>query len=383
MALVDYPLSSDDRALLASFRKLVRDEIAPRAKQVERDGVFPAHGYHKLATSGYLGLGHDETHGGVTVSPALSVLMQEQLGAACASTFLSSGASAGLFGLPLGKFGSEAQQKRWLPALLRGEVIGAFGLTEAHAGSDVAAMKTHARRDGTDWIINGEKMWITNAPCCDVAIIFAKTNPEAGYAGVSLFLIDQTTRGFTRGPALDKLGFRGSPTGALIMEDCRVPASSMVGEEGMGFMMAMATLEFGRIGMSALSVGIAQAAFESAVNYVRERQVFGKPLAKFQDVQFRLADLATELELARTMTIRAAETKHLQGEARTLASMAKLYASELANRATEVAMQLHGANGYSEDFPLARLHRDARLCAIGEGASAIQRTLIARSIFEE
>jgi alkylation response protein AidB-like acyl-CoA dehydrogenase len=244
-------------------------------------------------------------------------------------------------------------------------------------------MKTTAVKDGSAYRLNGEKLWITNAPCCDAALVFAKTDPSANWQGVSLFVVDKGTKGFTQGPALDKLGFRGSPTGSLVFEDCIVGEDQRVGEEGMGFIMAMQTLEFGRIGIASLSVGIAAAALEVGVGYVKERTAFGKPLSKFQDVQFKLADIATEIELARTLTSRAAEEKQKQGESRTLASMAKLFASELCVRATDTVMTLMGANGYSEEFPLARLHRDARLCPIGEGASAIQRMLIARDLFGE
>lgn len=382
--LVAPELTAEELESFRAFCRLVDQSIAPFAAETSAAGVFPRAQYQALASFGYLGLSHTEEDGGTSVSPRVSVLMQETLGAACASTFLASGASAGLFGVPLGKFGSEAQRARYLPRLLRGEIVGAFGLTESHAGSDVAAMKTRAVRDGDGWILDGEKMWITNAPCCDVALVFAKTEAEElGYASVSLFLVEHGTAGFTRGEPLDKLGFRGSPTGALRFDRCRLGPEALVGEPGAGFMMAMATLEYGRIGMAALSVGIAQAALTKAVEYVKERRVFGKPLSKFQDVQFKLADLATEVELARTLTIRAAEQKFKLGEARTLASMAKLFASELANRATDVAMQLHGANGYSEEYDVARLHRDARLCAIGEGASPVQRMLIARALFDE
>lgn len=379
----DYPLSREDAATLAVFRKLCTERIAPRAREIERAGLFPQANYQLLAEAGYLGMGHADAHGGTDVSPALAVLMQEALGGSCASTYLSAGASAGLFGLPLSIFGSEAQKEAYLPRLIRGELIGSFGLTEAHAGSDVAAMKTTAKRDGDFYVLDGEKMWITNAPVCDAALVFAKTDASLKYQGVSLFLVDKGLAGFRQGPPLDKLGFRGSPTGALSFEECRVPAAMRVGEEGMGFVMAMMTLEHGRVGMAALSLGIAVAALREGVRYVREREAFGRPLAKFQDVQFQLADLATEIELARTLIVRAAEEKRREGEARTLASMGKLFASELAVRATQTVLSLHGANGYSEEYPIARLYRDAMLCPIGEGASAVQRMLIARDVLGE
>ena len=380
----DYRLNDDDAAVLARFTKLCRDEIAPRAKETERAGVFPAQNYARLVESGYLGMGHDEAFGGSGVpSPALSVLMQERLGAACASTYLATGASCGLFGLPISFFGSAAQKDRYLRPLLAGKLIGAFGLTEPHAGSDVQAMKTTAVKDGAGYRLNGEKLWITNAPCCDAAVVFAKTDPSANWQGVSLFIVDKGMKGFSQGPPLDKLGFRGSPTGSLLFQDCYVEETRRVGDEGMGFIMAMQTLEYGRIGIAALSIGIAAAALDVGTRYVKERTAFGKPLSKFQDVAFKLSDIATDIELARTLTIRAAEDKQKDGEARTLASMAKLFASEMCVRATDTVMQVMGANGYSEEFPVARLARDARLCPIGEGASAIQRMLIARDLFGE
>ena len=374
---MDFPLSADEAAALARFRQLCRKEVALSAAATERAGVFPRENYRRLAAAGYLGMGHSPEYGGAEVSPVLSVLLQDALGAACASTFLSAGASCGLFALPLSIFGSAEQKARHLPAIIAGERIGCFALTEPHAGSDVQALKTRAaQRDGA-WFLTGDKMWITNGPCADVALVFARTGE--GVSGVSLFLIERGAKGFSQGPAVDKLGFRGSPTGALIFEDAE---AELVGEQGLGFAMAMQTLEYGRIGMAALSLGIAQAALEAGVSYVKQRQVFGKPLAKFQDVQFTLANLATECELARTLIVRAAEEKRRLGEARTLASMAKLFASELATRATDAVLTLHGANGYSEELPIARLLRDARLCPIGEGASAVQRMLIARAILE-
>ncbi len=379
----DFTLAAEEAEFLQRFRKLCSERIAPCARAVERKGEFPREAYGLLAEIGYLGLGHSEELGGTSVSPALGVLLQETLAAACASTFLSVGASMGLFALPISLFGNDTQRERYVRPVVAGKLVGAFGLTEPHAGSDVQAMKTRAFREPNGYRLEGEKLWITNAPVCDVALVFAKTDPEAGWQGVSLFAVERGTKGFSTGPALDKLGFRGSPTGSLIFDGCVVSEAQRVGEEGMGFVYAMQTLEYGRIGMSALSVGIAQAALSAGLDYVKERKAFGKPLSKFQDVQFRLADVATEIELARTLTIRAAEDKAKHGESRTLASMAKLFASELAVKATDSVMQVMGANGYSEEYPLARLNRDARLCPIGEGASAIQRMLIARDLFGE
>ncbi len=365
---MQFPLAAADAEALAAFQRLCRDVIRPRARATDKAGVFPRENYRALAEFGYLSIGHTE------MSPALIVLMQETLGASCASTFLAAGASGGLFGLPLSRFGSEAQ-KRWVPRVLAGDAVGAFALTEAHAGSDVQAMKTRAVQRGGQWFLSGEKMWITNAPCCDVALVFAR-NGE-GIDGVSLFLVEKGARGLVASPPIDKLGFRGSPTGGLAFDD--TPAD-LVGEPGQGFLYAMQTLANGRVAMAALSVGITQAALDEGIAYTRQRVAFGKPLAKFQDVQFQLADIATEIELARTLTVRAAQAEPASDDARTLASMAKLFASELATRATDAILTLHGAAGYSEEMPIARLHRDARLLPIGEGASAVQRMLIAPAV---
>jgi butyryl-CoA dehydrogenase len=380
---MQFTLTDEQASFQDSFRRFLSETVAPRAAEVDRAGLFPYANYADLATFGYTGIGHPEEFGGTTLDPVSSVIAQEELARACASSFLSIGASVGLFGVPLRSFASQEMQSEIIPGLVKGELIGAWALTEPHCGTDAIAMKTRARKTDTGWVLNGSKMFITNGNCADWVMVAAKTDPDAGHAGVSMFLVKKGTPGFEAGPSLEKLGCRGSPTSALYFEDCEIPDEWLVGPPGQGFILAMKTLEAGRVGMAAFGLGIAQASLDAALKYAQERTAFGKRIIKFQPVHFKLADMHVAIEGARLLTYRAAWASGNGTATQGLLSAAKLFATEAAVRCTDMAIQIHGGAGYMADFPVERLYRDARLGPIGEGTSEIQRSLIAKETIAE
>lgn len=368
-----FTLNDDQAAFKAQFARFVDERIAPRAAEVDRAGLFPHDNHKALAEIGYHGISHEEG-----VDPIIQLIAQEELARGCASTFLSVGASVGLFGIPLRRFARPEVRDTILPALLRGELIGAWALTEPHCGTDAAAMRTTARRTPGGWTLNGSKMFITNGPVADWVIVAARTDVEAGHAGVSLFLVKKGTKGYSAGSPLAKLGCRGSPTSALSFDDCEIPEEWLIGEEGMGFVYAMQTLESGRLGMAAFGVGIAQAALDDALRYASQREAFGKRIVQFQPIHFKIADMRIEIDGARLLMYRAAWLA-ARGECpQALYSAAKLYATEAAVRCTDRSLQIHGGYGYMEEYRVERLYRDARLGPVGEGTSEIQRRLIAQ-----
>ena len=373
-----FSLTDEQLAFKQSFGRFVDETLVARGERVDREKVFPTDNNKDLAKMGYQALGMPEEYGGTPVDAISHWIAQEEVARGCASTFLSCGASAGLFGVPLREFGSSEMKSEILPGLIAGDLVGAWALTEPHCGSDAAALKTSARRTDTGWVLNGSKMFITNGNCADWYIVAARTDPEAGHAGVSSFLVKRGTPGFEQGPSLEKMGCRGSPTSALYFEDCEIPAEWLLGAEGTGFLQAMKTLENGRIGMAAYGVGIAQAAFDEALTYSQERSAFGKPIIKFQPNHFKLADIRIAIDGARLLGMRAS-AKHAEGNCPyALYSAAKLYGTETAVMATDKAVQIHGGYGYMAEYRVERLYRDARLGPIGEGTSEIQRQLIAR-----
>jgi alkylation response protein AidB-like acyl-CoA dehydrogenase len=282
----------------------------------------------------------------------------------------------------IASFASEAQKRRYLPSLASGEVLGAWGLTEPGSGSDAAALRTRAELSGGEWILNGSKAFITNASVCGTAVIMARTDPERGTRGVSAFILEKGTPGFSAGTPYRKLGLHASDTAELIFEDARVPAAGLLGERGTGFAQAMQVLEGGRIAMAAMAVGIAQAAIDQSVKYMKQRTAFGRTLAEFNGLQGMIADLAAEVEVARLLTLRAAYAKDRGEPAMHAAAKAKLFASETAMKAATKAVQIHGGAGYITEFPVERIFRDAKLTEIGEGTSEIQRMVIARDLLK-
>ncbi len=387
---MNYDLTPEQLSIKENFTKFCTKEIEPQAEVLDRashadvDKLIKVN-MKKLASLGYLGMGHEEEFGGTDLDLISQAIAGEEVAKACASTFLSCGASSGLFGVPLRFFGSPEQKKKYLPGIISGDIVGCFGLTEPEAGSDAAAIKTTAVKKGDKWVINGTKTFITNATIADVALVFAYTDKEKGPgAGVTCFLVDKGTKGFSVGKPFDKMGFRGSPTAELIFEDCEVPGSALLGEEGRGFIQAMQTLEYGRIGMATVCLGIAAKCLEHANRYSKERVAFKKPINRFQGVSFKLADMMIMSDVSRLLIYQACWAKETKNpEAAVLASVAKVFASESATQISSMAVQVHGGYGYIKEFAVERLYRDAKLGEIGEGTSEIQRVLIAKDLIRK
>ncbi len=367
-----------------AIREMVRDfatkEIAPKAAEADRDAKFQVENFKKLGQLDLLGLPIGSEYGGAGADYRSYVIAVEEIGRACGSTGLSYAAHVSLGTNPIYKFGTEEQKKKWVPKLCSGEYIGCWALTEPGTGSDAAAQKTTAKREGDHWVLNGTKQFITNATHADVAIIMAMTDQAAGKKGISSFVVEKGTPGFWVSKVEKKLGMRGSPTASLTMEDCKIPAGNIIGAPGEGYKQALATLEGGRLSIGALALGIGQAAFDAAITYAKQREAFGQSIGKFQMIQTFLANMATELSAARLLLYHAAWMKDHGQRVTMEGSQAKLYASEVASRVANWCVQIHGGYGYIEDFPAERFLRDAKLCEIGEGTSEIQRLLIARQL---
>jgi len=379
---MDFSISKEHEAFGAHFERFCQERIAPRAKNVDGAASFSKQNWADLVEQGFFKLYAPEEHGGIDADWLTRALAEESLAKACAATFLSAGASIGLCGGPILHFGNDAQKKRWLVPLVEGKLVGCFGLTEPSAGTDAAAIVTRAKKQGSTWRLSGEKALITNAPIADVAVVMAKTDPDAGYAGVTSFIVDLKKPGVSRTEPYTKMGLRGSPTGGLVFDDVELTDDDVLGAEGAGFLQAMQILELGRISMSHFGIGIAEAAMQSAMRYATDRKAFGKPIARMQAVHFQIADMKIEIDAARLMARRVAWLKSTGEECRDLASVSKLYATEMAVRVCNRAVQIHGGWGYTDDYDVERLLRDARLGPLGEGTSEIQRELIARGILD-
>jgi len=378
---MDFDLTPEQELIQKTARDFADREIAPKAADLDETGRYPEEIVRAMAGLGFMGIAVPEEHGGAGMDNLSYVLAMEEISRACASCGVIMSVNNSLVCDPLLRFGSDAQKKEWLVPLAKGEKLGCFGLSEPGSGSDAAAMKTVARRDGADWVIDGGKNFITNAPQSDLAIIFAKTDASTGHKGISAFLVPlKNTPGVSTGPKERKLGIHAAWSSAIYLDGARVPNESLLGKEGEGFKVAMGTLDGGRIGIAAQALGIAQAALDAAVRYSRERTAFGAPIAKLQAIQFMIADMATELEAARLLTHRAARMKDDKVRHTPESAMAKLMASEVATRVTHKALQIHGGYGYLKDFPLERHYRDARITEIYEGTSEIQRLVIAAAV---
>lgn len=367
-----------------AIRDLARDfaerEIRPVVMEYDESQEFPSDLFRKMAELGFLG---------ITVSPELDgaglgyteyALIVEEIARVDPSVALGVAAHNGLCTGHINRFGSDELRAAYVPRLARGETMGAWGLTEPGSGSDAGGMQTVARRDGNDWVINGSKNFITHGTVGDIAVVMAVTNREAGAGGVSAFVLDKSMPGFHASKKENKLGMRCSDTSSLVFEDVRVPGANLIGNEGEGFRQALQILDGGRISIAALSVGLAQGAFEAAMKYANERRQFSKKLAEFQAIQFKLAAMATDIEAARLLTYRAAYLRDAGREYGTEASMAKYFASEASVRCALEAVQIHGGYGYVKEYPVEKFYRDAKLLTIGEGTSEIQKIVISRAI---
>ena len=379
---MDLELTQDQMSIRDMVRDLARNEIKPHGVEWDREQRFPNELFATLGELGLLGVLVPEELGGAGLGYIEYVLILEEIGAADGGVGLGVAAHNSLCTNHLFLFGSDELKRRYLPKLAAGEWIGAWGLTEAEAGSDAGGTRTTAVRDGDEWVLNGSKNFITHATVGSAAVVMARTSAEGAHHGISAFFVPFDRPGIGPGKKEDKLGMRCSDTSSLILEDCRVPADHLLGGEGDGFIQAMKVLDGGRISIAALSLGIARGALDATVEYASVRQQFGKPIASFQLTRAKLADMATDVEAARLLTMRAAALKDAGRTVTLESSMAKVYASETAVRVGEEAVQIHGGYGYTTDYPVERAWRDAKLCTIGEGTSEIQRMVIAREILK-
>jgi butyryl-CoA dehydrogenase len=376
---MDFELTDDQQLIRDAVREFADAEVAPIAAELDRDHRFPYELLPRLAEMNLMGMPYPEKEGGAGADYVSYVIAIEELSRACASTAVVLSAHSSLATWPVYKFGTEAQHDRYLHDMTSGRRLGAFALTEPAAGTDAAAGTCTATLHADGYALNGSKMFITNAPYADIYVVFAKTDVDRGARGISAFIVEKDTPGFTVGEAEHKLGIRGSSTPPIYFSDCRVPRDALLGTEGEGFKIAMATLDGGRIGIAAQALGIAQAALDASVAYAKERIQFGKPIATLQAIQWMIADMATEIDAARLLVYRAASCMDNGRPYSTEGAMAKLFASETATRVAGKAIQIHGGYGYTESYPVERNYRDAKITEIYEGTSEVQRMVIARS----
>ena len=374
-----FDLNEEQNLLRDEIRRFAEERIAPGEAERDRAHAFPEEVLAEMGEIGLLGMMVREDYGGPEFDTLSYVLAVEELARISPSVSVTMSVTNSVCCWPIQAFGNEELKQRVLPELASGEAIGGFGLTEPGSGSDAGSMKTVARREGDEYVLDGEKAWITNAAYGKYFVVLAKTDPNAGIKGISAFVVPSDAPGFAVGGSEEKIGLKSSNTATLYFEGCRIPAGNLLAEEGQGFRVAMATLDHSRIGIAAQCVGIHQRALELAVSYAKERVQFGVPIAKHQTIQFKIAQIATELAASRALTRQAALVEHGPNAGR-LASQAKLYASEAANRAVFESLQIHGGNGFCEDYEIARLYRDVRVTTIYEGTSEMQRIVIARHL---
>lgn len=376
-------LNDEQKLIRDTARQFAQERLAPNAAVWDREARFPSEAIEEMASLGFLGMLVPEDYDGVgadNLSYALA-LMEVAEGDGSCSTVMSVHNSVGC--MPLLRYGSEAQKERFLKPMARGEMLGAFCLTEPQAGSDAAALRTKARKDGNHFVLDGVKQFITSGRNADVAIVFAVTDPDKGKRGISAFIVPTDAPGYEVASTEHKLGQKASDTCQISLEACRLTPDHLLGEEGEGYRIALSNLEGGRIGIAAQSVGMARAAYQAALGYAKERQSFGKPIVEHQAVAFRLADMATQIHASELMVIEAARLRDAAQPCLKEASMAKLFASEMAERVCSDAIQIHGGYGYLNDFPVERIYRDVRVCQIYEGTSDVQRMVIGREIAKD
>ena len=373
-------LTDEQRMLRETVRKFAVEELEPIAAEIDRTCRFPVESWRKMADLGLCGIPIGDDYGGAGLDQLSYILCIEEIARVCASTALTLAAHVSLGTYPIYAWGSEELRRAFVPDLASGRALGAYGLTEPGAGSDSGGTKTNAVRKGDHYVLNGRKCFITNAHFASTFICTAVTDPTKGVKGISAFVVPKDTPGFLVEPGEEKLGMRGSDWGSLVFDDCKIPAAYLLGEEGSGFSTFMKTLDGGRVSIGALGLGIAQGALDKALAYAQQRVTFGKKLAEHQAVSFKLATMATEVEAARHLVYHAARLKQRGVPYTKESAMAKLFSSEVAMRVTYEAIQIHGGNGYSSEYPLERYWRDAKLCTIGEGTSEIQRMVISRQL---
>ncbi|CEO14008.1 putative isocaproyl-CoA dehydrogenase AcdB [Paraclostridium sordellii] len=368
------------------LRKAVRDfvsrEMATLPEEIDKTGEMPRELLDKMAQTKYTSVTIPQEYGGAGADYVSYAIIMEELSRRCASTGTYATAAASLVSLPILNYGTEEQKQKYLKGIASGEMIGAFGLTEPGAGSDASAQQTTAELDGDYYILNGRKTFITNAPICDFAIVIAVTDRSKGLKGTTAFIVESNWEGFSHGAHEDKMGIRGTQTSDLIFENVKVPKENLLGKEGIGFKIAMKTLDAGRIGVAAQALGVAQGALDEAIKYTKERVQFGKTLSKFQNTQFTLADMETKVNSARWLVYDAAQKKDAGMNMTKESAMAKYYAAEIANEVAYKALQLHGGYGFIKDYPIERIYRDARIMSIYEGTSEVQKMVIASSILK-
>ena len=373
---MNFHFSEEEQDVLDMLHEFCEKEVAPKAAEVDENERFPEETWHALADMGMMGIAYPEKYGGAGMSYLTYVACCEELAKHCATTSVMVSAHSSLCCWPIATFGTEEQKQKYLPGLCSGEKLGAFGLTEAGAGTDAAMQKTVAEDKGDHWVLNGSKIFITNAGFASVFVVFAMTDKEAGNHGISAFIVEKGTPGFTVGAHEKKMGIRGSSTCELVFQDCRIPKENLLGELNKGFKIAMRTLDGGRVGIAAQAVGIAQGCIDQTIPYIRERIQFGKRISQFQNSQFQLADLQTKVDAARMLLYRAAQAKQDGEPYSHLAAMAKLFASDVACQVTRECVQLVGGYGYTREYPFERMMRDAKITEIYEGTSEVQRMVI-------
>jgi alkylation response protein AidB-like acyl-CoA dehydrogenase len=378
---LDFTLSESQKAVQGVARAFAEKELRPVVMRYDESQEFPHPVVRRMAELGFMGMTWPVELGGAGMSDAEAVVVVEELARVDPSVALTVASHNSLCTAHIMLHGSDEQKRRYVPDLAGGRKLGAWGLTEPDSGSDSGGMKTTAVREGEEWVLRGSKTFITQGSVGSTYVIMALTDPGAGRRGITSFIVEKDQRGFSVGKKENKLGFRSSDTATLVLDGVRVPAANVIGNPGEGFKQALKVLDGGRVGIAALSVGIAQGAFEASVKYAKERRQFGRPIADFQGIQFKLADMATEIDAARLLTHKAAWMK-VRGEPLTLAaSQAKYFASEVAVRAAGEAVQIHGGYGFIKDFPVEKFYRDVKLMTIGEGTSEVQKMVIARQLF--
>ena len=377
---MDFTLSKEHEMARTLFREFAETEVKPLAQEVDETEVFPSETVAKMQKLGFLGIPMPKEYGGQGCDSLTYAICVEELSRVCGTTGVIVSAHTSLGAGPIEKFGTPEQKEKYLRPLISGEKLGAFGLTEPNAGTDASGQQTKAVLDGDEYVLNGSKIFITNGKEADTYVIFAMTDKSKGTKGISAFIVEKGTPGFTFGTKEKKMGIRGSSTYELIFTDCRIPKENLLGQEGRGFGIAMQTLDGGRIGIACQALGLAQGALDATIEFVKERKQFGRPIAKFQNTQFQIADMATKVEAARNLVYKAAIAKDTKKRFSVEAAMAKLYAAEVAMEVTTKAVQLHGGYGYTREYDVERMMRDAKITEIYEGTSEVQRMVISGSL---